>query len=388
MSTLSTERKTLLVFGYIRCCIQPLLSKHSIIPIDITKLCLLYYHLDRYIFMLTGDSGQNVKNNNISCFNMETDSVYKFNIFDHKDTSTIATEAAGWDTISCGLFHHRNLSLPSFLYNHYSESIKQIFKKMNHSITNFNVIFKCGGEESNTFDKSSDVYAILYDINIVSKVSKLKEKTIDALQISLPDVPFADICHNCIFSNKYGLVIHDRKNLYQLPFNNEIDSFKEWKWKKVKQRNNTDLKIVTERPFLMINEDEIMIINRLSSRLFNLNTRQCIDIPSPSFSSCFRCGIVYDKIENRVYCMKDNQIEWFDVEKRKWFDDIPSSQYRHSTSPAMFCEGSRLYVVGNGDDPFHDTIEYFDFKTKKWMTEKHKLDLQMQDSPEFERVFL
>ena len=40
----------------------------------------------------------------------------------YKDATTIATEASGQDTKSCGLSYHRNLSLPFFC----DESLKYV----------------------------------------------------------------------------------------------------------------------------------------------------------------------------------------------------------------------------------------------------------------------
>ena len=191
----------------------------------------------------------------------------------------------------------------------------------------------------------------------------------------------------------YGLLsisdcVSQFNEVFYLSFDHDkSDENEKWEWKALPTMPNyvmSTMGCIVNRNLFVIGGYSVNCDPLRYTQSFNFDKKEWINlqyIPWPHARAC--AGICNDN-DNKIYIGGGHtdydiySVPYYDINKNKWFCDIPNTNILHEDYPSMWIEngGDLLYIAsitGNG-------IEYIDLRdnSRKWIIMYRKLDCVYQ----------
>eukprot|EP01084_Bolivina_argentea_P229051 386683_1 len=355
----SASISVVIVTGFIKniCC---LLENNQIIPNEVYNLCCLYYQISTKLLLICP---QNANEFYITDLDNNKKMICNVEYIDKSGKSN------DWNICTVGLLYCKNISLPSQLSN----NIK--------SNTKYNAIFKCGRTSSGF---GQDNYsAVIFENDNLTAGWNYK------LPINWAGVSNNVLIYNNEQSSHHGLIsIGGTDTLYYLPFNALNISYDAWKWKEITSMSE-DKELVS---CVMIDNCKLCVIGGVSPDNV-LNCMEIYDLQQNKWRykdeidsmSQHRCaaGIFYDKEKSQIYIgggmysvnyedglieVAECIVEFYDVYKNKWFQNLPDTLYKHPWNPNVWIEHNNILNIVSVNGEY---IEWIDLRINDKF--RHKL---------------
>ena len=389
------DHNNMVVNGYIKR-LQNTLTKRQIIPLEVIQLCIDFYC--SRIILIYIDQGTSSSNNNSEPFQLsitdftETSRKYDAKITPSNIPSTQPTPPREPNLIhNAHIYFTKNINLPS-----------KICTELNtNERTQFDVIFRYGGNKMCVGNPSSSCNALIWQSNIRRHGNK--QKTLNIIDYELPQCPPYLLYANIIYSQRYstlyalGSSVSSQPSIAKLNMN--IDR-KNMEWKTIDNG-----RIETRTSCILVEKDydeQILVFETIrfhntsgdedsihsKVKQYNLNDDTVSELKvMGSFPTRHNNGILYDGMDKRVYIggghaigcttqeIAAHSVVCMDLVKMKWFDAeryIPKTLLNHDHYPILWKDGDLLYIAsvkGEG-------IEWIDMRddNRKWNMYKDSLN--------------
>eukprot|EP01084_Bolivina_argentea_P087800 158561_1 len=354
----------LLVSGYIRFVRS---SLNQIIPEAITHIIYNYCHSMILFLALENDETENDDTcAYIQIADINTEQSWQMKVYEMDEPQTLTKInclGAGY----AAYLHISNIQLPQPI----SQKINTLY---NHSQNKtYNGIFKGGGY--GTEAELDHFNCIIYDETQLMHCNK----DIIAYNYELPNYPKCVQGLSCVMNANNSIIgiggYYDgySNQIYELSLNEKI---LQWKSLANMQTNRYDCTSI------MINNNTLMVIGGLcndtqlsSVELYDFNSNKWSYCDSISFPR-FGASAYYVQQLNKVYIggacshnMKNQtnaskRIEYYDIYKNKWYDDIYETNMSHLDKPLIWFNGINLLHIAT----ITSGIEFMDLRNgnKKW----------------------
>ena len=357
----------LLVNGYIKR-VQSKLS-WSIVPIDVVRLCIDFY-CSRIILIYINEGVYSYPSLNnetepfelcITDFN-ETSRKYnaKLKLLDLEDH---VDEERGLNIMKgAKIQFNKNINLPPCI---------SCDRLGDNERTQYDVIYRYGGTYG-SHDRLRTCNALIWKSNIRRHGNR--DKTIKIIDYELPVMPLYMKYANIIYTERYSCLYAIGGDSGRDPTVTKLDlsvSHEEINWEAVETKDiESDNEIANEIRFptrtscVLIEKDydeQIWSIHTngdMNIDIMNLKdggkTGKQIATDNKCMFARTKSGVLYDKIGGKVYIggghstqhdKVANEIGYLDLEKLKWFNDIPATLMKHNHHPILWKDGELLYIA-------------------------------------------
>eukprot|EP01083_Nonionella_stella_P015181 42483_1 len=265
----------------------------------------------------------------------------------------------------CSISHHglcytTHIDIPSSIKQQISTSGVTKERIHNHK---YDILFQ--------YDRGYE--AILFDRKQFETVPDTF--TVTAFKWTLPKLSgFRHI--SSAFSRQFGLIaigntIEDGPRFQKLAFNsNTYKQQYHWKWNILNNIPSTSVMNCSCLTF----DNQFVVVSNTDIAMYNLETNQWNDNLSQSLYLKDNCGLVYDNVSGMIYAgggmsqryheRLSANIEYYNVAKDKWFNDLPETWMSHAVYPVLWKDHSILYIASS----YNDGAEYLDLRenAKMW----------------------
>lgn len=353
------NEQELVVFGYIR---KESSKCYSSIPIDIQKLCNLFYYQDWFVFITIGSLGcQRMDFNSIQSINIKTAQTFNFalknlDVGQQNEPENILRHEH-FDKMYYGECSSQNVNLPSWIINKYQDKTKEI--DLRHR---YNILYRIGGAYGKNLKLSKTSNCIIYNAEQF-KYKKKNKEIINGYYCNLPELHQPLTSVSSIMDNNKNTIYtigrseYGKNYIYKLDLNksklewDRMDNILEKKIFGVAMNmiNNTHFNDNNDSIMMIcggrnINRNlvnDVNIINLTKHKVFNMESMN-------KKRGYFNC-VSYKKNDNTFICgggyEQCDTLEIFDINKNQWIMIPQKTNYYHETNSCLWMDNSNQNIV-------------------------------------------